>query len=234
MTPKIIINAFLLIVLTSCSSSMVYSPSINLPNEILKKNEFDFHGGFEAMPETRPEKLSGGDQTTLGIHGQVGYGYNDKFNMSIKGWMDLGDRENEIRYGISLNSQFVKAINDKKKIIVLPRVGASFGGIGIGYGLSNSFIFHHAINQKVGYYAGVGGAWGYESLHNQTNDNGERKVPMGFGILGNFGLSWEIQSGIRLNFEVSPIYQINTFDDVDQFIFSPQIGVGYKLWLKDN
>ncbi len=215
--------------LASCSKSMVYSPSINLPNEILKEEEFDFQAGFEAMPEARPEKLKG-SQTTIGLNGQIGYGINDKFNMSAKVWLELKQREGSVRSGLSLNWQFISVLDENKRIIILPRIGISESGFfDFGYGIGSSAIYHHSLNGKIGYYAGIGGVWGFLHLHKDLNDNGEKKIPMGFGVLGNIGLSWEMIYGIRLNFEINPIYQINTFDEIEQVIFSPQIGVGYKI-----
>ncbi|MGB3549031.1 MAG: hypothetical protein WBA17_18800, partial [Saprospiraceae bacterium] len=62
----------LLAALTSCSPSLIYSPSINLTNESLKSGEIDLSGGVELLPETRPDAIRG-NQTTLGVSGQLAY-----------------------------------------------------------------------------------------------------------------------------------------------------------------
>lgn len=220
---------FLIIILSSCSKSLVYSPSINLPNKTLKAKEVDLVGGIELMPEARPEEL-GGKPTTIGLNGQIGYGFSKRINFSIKGWMDIEGRENFTRSGYSLSGQYIVPTKMNSRIILLPRFGIALYGNDIrGYGISSSLIYHESINNKLSVYIGGGLAWGFRFLEKSTNEDGEKKLPMGIGIIGNSGVAFEITKGIRINFELSPILQLNTFDDNQQFIFSPQIGIGYTI-----
>jgi len=52
---------------------------------------------------------------------------------------------------------------------------------------------------------------------------------MGYGLLFNSGFVWDMTQSLRLNVEINPIYQINTFDKKQQFIVSPTIGFGYTF-----
>jgi hypothetical protein len=231
---KIIAIFMTLGLLTSCSKSYVYSPSINLTNQPIKAKEVDIQGGVELLPETRPGELKG-NQTTLGLSGQLSYGFSNRFNLTIKGWADLEGRQSLIRYGYSLNGQFIKTISEGKRVIFLPRIGIALSGSNIGgYGLGTSVVYQNSINQKLSWYGGAGFLWGYRYLDKITNRENEKKIPMGFGIIGNLGIGWQVFSDMRLNCEISPIYQINTFDGNTQILLSPSIGVGFTLNKKQN
>ena len=224
------LSLFILIIISSsCSKSLVYSPSINLPNKTLKAKEVDLMGGIELMPEARPESL-GGRPTTIGMNGQIGFGFSNQINISLKGWVDIEGRENLTRSGYSLSGQYIIPKNLNSRFILLPRVGIALYGRDVkGYGISSSLIYHEVFNNKISVYVGGGLIWGFRFLEKSTNEDGDEKVPMGLGIIGNSGVAFEITKGIRINFELSPILQLNTFDYNQQFIFSPQIGVGYTI-----
>ena len=228
------VTIILLIVLsTSCSKSLVYSPSVNLTNQPLKEKELDLQGGIEMLPETRPEELKEA-QTTFGMSGQLLYGFTDNFSLGIKGWADLEGRENLIRTGFSLNAQFQKTIDENNRIIILPRIGMALNGNEIsGYGIGTSVIYQNVISQKLSWYGGLGLLWGFRYLEKDPNYQNEEKIPMGFGFIGNLGLGYQLSNTFRLNCELSPIYQINTFDENSQLLLSPTVGIGYTLKRKN-
>jgi len=226
---RILLITVLVGTLTGCSRSLVYSPSINLTNKTLKAKEVDLQGGVELMPETRPIALLG-NQTTLGLNGQLSYGFSDKFNLTIKGWVDVEGRENLYRSGYSLAGQFVKTISEDSRLIVLPRIGIGLSGnIISGYGLGTSAIYQKSINQNLSWYGGAGLLWGFRYLGTDLNAQNEEKIPMGIGLMGSMGVGWQLSDGLRLNCEINPIYQINTFDENSQILVSPSIGLGYTL-----
>lgn len=214
---------------SNCTRSLVYSPSIHLTNQALQQKAIDLQGGIELLPETRPEILQGGP-STLGVSGQLAYGFSDKFNLSVKGWADIEGRENVIRSGYSLNGQFIRAFDERNRVLVLPRVGISLNGSDIsGYGLGTSVIYQKSIQQKWSWYGGLGLLWGFRYLEKELNLEKKEKLPMGLGILGNLGIGWQVTKNIRINGELSPAYQINTFDENTNFILSPSIGIGYTI-----
>ena len=45
----------LFLTFSSCIRSVVYSPALDLPHKILEKNEYDFSGAIELMPESNTE-----------------------------------------------------------------------------------------------------------------------------------------------------------------------------------
>lgn len=215
--------------ISSCSSSLVYSPSINLPNQPLKEKEIDLIGGFELLPETRQKAIQG-NPTTMGLNGQVSYGFSDKFNMSLKGWLDIENRLNSTRSGFALNGQFINQISSDSRTILLPRIGIALGGNTIsGYGFGASFIYQKNFIQNFSWYGGIGFLWGFKNLEKEVNSLNERNLPMGIGIIGNLGLSWQFYNKLRLNLELSPVYQVNIFDKNSQLLLSPSISIGYTI-----
>jgi len=200
-----------------------------MTNSPLNDGDVDLQGGIEMLPESRPEKL-GGSNNTLGLNGQLSYGFSNNFNLTMKGWVDIQGREIYHRHGYSIGAQFVKKIDDKSRRIVLPRFGIAFNdGNVAGYGIGGSIIYQSTINDNLSWYGGAGFAWGFRYLEKDLNFNDEEKLPMGFGVLGNLGLGWNLSHSLRLNFELSPIYQLNSFDDNSQFLLAPSVGMGYTI-----
>lgn len=176
------------------------------------------------MPEARPEALTGAP-TTLGLSGQIGYGFSNAFNLAVKGWVDVEGRETRVRYGYSLNGQFLKPLGQENYLIVIPRAGIAFWGNEVqGYGIGASILYHQELGRRMGWYIAGGILWGFKDL-----DKAGDRIPMGFGIASNLGIAWEIAPRFRFNAELCPLYQINTFDETQQFIFTPHIGVGYTI-----
>lgn len=214
---------------TSCSRSAVYSPSLNLPNKTLQKKEIDLQGGFELLPESRPHNLQG-NKTTLGLNGSITYGFSNKFNLAMKSWIDIDGRSNFVRSGYALTGQYIIPRSELASLIVIPRIGIAAQDTDIsGYGIATSIIYHKIVSTSFSTYGGLGFAWGFEDLSKRENVFDKEKLPMGFGLISNFGLSWEFSKHMRINIELNPIYQINTFDEQNDFIISPQLGIGYTI-----
>lgn len=214
--------------LAGCSQSLVYSPAVNIPNKPLREDEVDLQGGVEMLPEARAENI-GGNMTTFGLSGQVGYGFTDNFNMTVRGWADIEEREDYSRSGFALNAQFVKQLNLTSSLIIVPRAGiAMYGDAVDGHGFGLSVFYHKELSEKLGFYGGAGGIWGFHQLmEKDRNEKGVVRAQMGFGVISNIGISWQFFDNFRLNCEINPLYQINSFDQNEQFIVAPQIGVGY-------
>lgn len=220
---------FLVILLASCSKSLLYSPSVNLTATSLKEKQIDLQGGIEMLPEARPDAL-GGNPTTIGAHTQITYGFSDRFNLGIKAWADLEGRENSLRSGYSLNGQFIKELTPQTRLIILPRIGIALDGSSIeGYGVSTSAIYQQTWSDKLSWYGGAGALWGFRYLEKDRNAMGVEKLPMGIAAIGHLGLGWQIAPSFRLNAEVNPIYQLNTFEDKSHILVSPTLGIGYTI-----
>lgn len=71
---KKIILLFLLVSLSGCVPSLVYSPSINLPPQPLKKDKSQLLGGAGLFPETRPDRV----EQKLSAGGELTYRYAEE------------------------------------------------------------------------------------------------------------------------------------------------------------
>lgn len=222
------LSAIMAILLTmqSCSKSLVYSPALNLPSKPLKQNETDIHAAVELFPETRPS--ANGSLTSTGISASLGYGFTEKFSMAGRIWFAL--QSGILRSGISINGHFIRRIDDDQRIIILPRLGVALEQNTIqGYGVSVSSVYSSKFTEKTAIYGGAGLLWGFHHLEQEVNALGTSKTPMGFGLLMHTGFIWDLTPSIRVNMEINPIYQINTFDNSQQFIVSPSLGFGYTF-----
>jgi hypothetical protein len=215
------------ILFTQCAS-VNYSPSLGLPTQALEEKQIDVQGGMELLPEARQE--AGFGRTTLGVQGAISYGFSDRFTMTARGWAAIESIDSAFRGGYALQGRINKQLSEKNNLLFIPQAGIAMNGNSLdGYGASGSIIYQHLIHDKMSYYAGGGLAWGINTLRLQTNERGEEKLPMGFGVFGHMGLAWQFYDKLRLNVELHPVYQLNTFDDVQHLLFAPHIGVAYTL-----
>lgn len=210
----------------SCNRSLVYSPALNLPSKPLKQNETDIHTAVEFFPETRPSSKS--RLTSAGISTSLGYGFSDRFNMYGRLWITA--KSEMIRSGMSINGHIIRRIDENQNLTIMPRIGVVMYNNSIqGYGFSASSIYTSRFTKNTSIYGGAGLLWGIHYLGEDINSNGESKIPMGFGLLMHAGFVWDLTSSIRVNIEINPIYQINTFDQSQQLVISPTLGLGYTF-----
>ncbi len=222
---------FVTMILVASCSSQVYSPSLNLTTNTLKEKQLDLHGGVEMMPETIPEEI--GSKATLGLNGQVSYGFSDRFNLTSKGWFSFKEFTENLRGGYSLSAQVIKKKSEHSSIIILPKLGFTFNGpIVTGYGIETALVYQNKIANHLSWHGGSGVLWGFHGLGKDYNSREQLRSPMAFGIMGYLGMGWQFYDKFRLNAEVNPIYQINTFEKSTHFIISPTVGLGYTIKTK--
>jgi len=98
-----------------------------------------------------------------------------------------------------------------------------------GFGLSNSLIWKYQASGKLNYYFGFGAAFGHTAFRapdvRLTND----RPPMGFAGLAHLGLQWAFAKKAYLNLEANPIFLLNTYDQENWLLLSPQLSIGYTL-----
>lgn len=219
----------LLFVFSSCTRSLVYNPAMMLPHQPLKEKEIDIQAGVGMLPETRKDVYED-RKATLGIQGHLSYGFTPSFSMTLKGWADLQNQENVFRSGYSLMGQFVHQLNSQERLYFVPEMGLALGGRDIdGYGVRISTIYHNSFSGSIAGYGGLGFMFGFKDFEETTNNNNERKLPVGYGVTGTLGFVWKYSKEIRLNCELAPIFQMNTFDDTNYFLVSPTIGIAYTI-----
>lgn len=210
---------WLLLSLTNCTKSLVYSPSLNLPPEPLKKNQVQLLGGVGYLPETRPHKTK--ENIAVGGEAAIRYAISDYFTFQLKGWQDFSDNLNDDRSGFSIavivmlndSSDFRYALIPTGALLVADGDFEGGGGaipIGFWYTKYNPFNF----------YASIGPAFGMRDLTKE-------KAEWGWGVLLNLGAGILIQDHLTLNLEISGIKQVNEYDKREDFILVPGLNIGY-------
>ena len=212
---KLVVIVLMWIMFSGCSS-LLYSPSVGLPTNPLKNGELDLHGGVELFPETAPDDIM--TKTSSGATLQIGYGLSDKNSLYLRGWFSSAGEE-ESRGGISLHliSQLKKFEN--AGLYFIPKIGYALDGFAHGIGFELPIIYQYCFNNKVSVFGGLGGAYGTE-----LDDKA-----WGWGFTSHVGAGFQLSENLRINTELTGVYQNNSSDDVSHFIISPAIGLGYTF-----
>jgi len=222
---RIALSFWTFFLFSNCTSSFIYSPSINLPPKPLQKGQLEVLGGFAFLPESRPQTTK--SKTAFGGEATFRYAVCDHFSLQTKAWKDFSENVDASRSGISTST--IAMLNDSSATryalistaaFVFDREGLEGGGGGLRLGIS--FLKYN----PVALYGAIGPAFG---LRNLSHDNNE----WGWGILGNFGISTFIVDRITVRFEAACIHQINKYDKRTDFLISPSINIGY-LFLSES
>ncbi|MFN3195651.1 MAG: hypothetical protein ACE364_06880 [Chlorobiota bacterium] len=227
-------SIFLLIALLfiGCSSSLVYSPSLQLDKNQPEKEEVTLSGNLTLLPETRPYSLTfpgleveQGDRTSIGLDGRIGYGFSESFNLEGRGWIDI-DRVSGKRGGLAIASSYYFNDDEKLSYFLKPAVGIVIDNgqyEGLGFEVPAGIVYD--FNERFYNYTGVGLAYGARSTSIQENGNRE----IGFGFIGHFGFGYLLNDIVSVRAEFTPIQQINMYDETEPFIMSATIGLSLSL-----
>lgn len=210
-----LVEIVLMWIMFSGCSSLLYSPSVGLPINPLRNGDFDLNGGVEMFPETAPDDIM--TETSAGATLQIGYGLSDKNSLHLRGW--FSSAEEESRGGISLHLISQLKNFENANLYFIPKIGYAFDGFAHGIGFELPIIYQYRFNDKFSMFGGLGGAYGTE-----LDD-----VSRGWGITSHLGAGFQLSENLRLNMELTGVYQNNSSDDVRHFIISPAIGLGYTF-----
>jgi hypothetical protein len=73
--------ALILLSSCGCSKSLVYSPTLNLPSQPLKKHTFQIQGGAALLPEARPKVTS--SEAAWGMEASIRYAVSDQLTLQF-------------------------------------------------------------------------------------------------------------------------------------------------------
>jgi len=211
-----------LLIVSGCTPSLVYSPSINLPPEPLNGGQFQITGGVGMLAEARPHRMD--DEVASGQDLTLRYSPFDRFTLQIKGWKDISNNLGEQRSGLSYtNIILLNKINSKIRFGLVPTgaflfVNNDLEGGGGAMQLAAWFPKYWLINPYVAFGAGFG-------IREITDTNNQ----WGWGYIGNVGLATLIRNHITLNMEISGIKQVNEWENITHYILAPSFNVGFQL-----
>jgi len=187
---------------------------MNLPAKEMKVRDIQINGGLEALPETRPAEISG-KLVSIGPSVNTSFGIGKGSIASVRYWFGP---EN---FGGSLNAHIAVKLSENSRLFVTPRYGFLFDGSEAAHGFGLSLTYHKTLSNVLGIYSGGGIILGYYSGHDGT------------AFVSNTGIS--IESGsFYFNVEVNPIYQLNHEENINHFLVSPSISVGFRFSVKDK
>ncbi len=216
------LNFVCFLMFSSCTPSLVYSPSVNLPPAPLSKKKIQVVGGVGWLPETRPHRI--GKETAVGGEFTFRYGVSDYFTMQFKGWYDLSDNIEEKRYGLSYSN--IILLNDKNsrtRFGFIPTVAFAFGGRGLeGGGGAGQLVVWLPNHHKIHPYLALGPAVGIRNLE-------EHPKQWGWGWVLNSGVALKLSKNIAVNLEVAGIQQINKYEGRSNFVVAPSINLSMTL-----
>jgi hypothetical protein len=220
---KNVIFLFLLWNIFVGCSSIVYSPTIDLPARPLKKGQGQFVYGVGMLAETRPKET--GKKLDLGHEIFVRYGFGENFSFQEKVWADISEIENKWRGGISASGIFV--LNDstsKFRFGVMPTLAFLFDGKPVeGGGGAVPIILWFPRIETFHFYTAMGPAIGLRDAI------GKKKPQWGWGIVTNVGFSAVPSSVMSINVEIVGILQVNEYDKIIHFIIAPGVKVGWNF-----
>lgn len=188
----------------------------------------EISGGIELLPETRPQET--GSNSSIGYQARLRYAFTDKLVLGIKTWGDITGTFNRFRSGYSLSAQTFRALSERDRILFIPKIGFAMSDNEVaGFGASASFLYQYQFHTNFSLYTGAGFLWGFYELEQALNNEMESRYPMGYGINANLGIAYRFNQKLRLNAELNPLYQINSFDQVENLILAPSFSLAYRF-----
>lgn len=210
---------------TSCTSSLVYSPTINLPTEPLKQHQVEANGGILYLPETRPHRAD--RNMSFGFDGLLRYGLTDRVSLQAKGWRALKDLRGDSRSGFSLGSLVtLSAPSSTWQYGLIGQGGFVLWNSDIeGGGGSLSVVTWAPQFHSMKPYAGLGFIVGRRNSNSGNSDSFE----WGWAITNNLGLNTTFSKHFGLNIELVTLYTKNEYDNYTKFLISPSLGLFAKF-----
>ncbi|MEE9442731.1 MAG: hypothetical protein V3V99_08695 [candidate division Zixibacteria bacterium] len=217
------ILSFLIIVSSlismGCTSSLVYSPTINLPVRPMTQKQAQFLGGVGYFPETRPEVTK--EKTAFGGEATFRMALCDHYSLQFKGWKDLSENRRDDRFGFSFGTMAIVKNSPNYKLSISPTAALVFGDGSLeGGGAGMPFSFWFTKFNSVNLYASVNPVFGVRA---QVREKRE----WGWGIITNIGTSILVKNHLTINLELSSVKQVNVYEDKRNNFLCPSVNIGY-------
>ncbi|MBX3042420.1 MAG: hypothetical protein KIT33_07100 [Candidatus Kapabacteria bacterium] len=225
------IIAFTLIAVSFIScQSLVYSPSINLPDKI-QKDETTLMLAYERLPLTYYDEAK--NLSNDGFMMSLQHSFSDKFALQSKYFASINSMKNDIRFkhGASISGYFLLSQpSSDYKYYIVPTFGMSLeeneimlgtGGVWIAMQVPELYFIEPYFALGV-LYGNTFYSQSYSQGFRQYNTNND-----GIAIVPNIGTYIALTSRIKLNIEITLPFFSN-FDYSDAY-FVPTLGFRYKF-----
>ncbi len=218
-----ILSVFVIIILvggiSGCASSLVYSPSIQLPVQPLKKDQGQAGFGMVLLPETRPSAV--GQKTSIGGEGFLRYAFSNKFSLQGRYWHNL-ESDNNL-FGTSISGTYIFGDSSSSTHYGLTcATAALFSGSSVEGGGSSVIgsVWLPKLSADIRPFCSLGAIIGYRHLNTTPKE-------WGAGLLLQGGLAWSLSQVWTLHFEGSFITQMNFYEDISHGI--PSLSVATSI-----
>ncbi len=223
--PFLFLLLFLIFQAIGCISSLVYSPSLNLPPQPLQYNDGQAIAGYSSLAETRPDRVN--QNTSPGEEFLFRFGISNHVSLQIKAWKDISeDDDKNQRNGLSIGSLI--ALNDSMNTLrfgLMPMVGVVFDISKIeGGGGYCPFIIWLPHYKWIYPSIAFGPIVGIRDIVTEPD-----KKQWGWGIISNFGIGFRIVTVVHLNAEISYIIQNDEINHLSYSFFSPSVSLGINF-----
>ncbi len=203
--------------LESCHSSYIYNTSLLLPAEPMKEADIQITGELGMLPEALPESAGNHAIFSGGILAR--YAVTQSFYLdarvyaTLNNGFDLTDNPSGAGAGFNIilndiHSDFVYGL----RLSYERAWTGSDDGDGIGLQVFSWLPSFYSIRPFAA--IGTGFAIGDDGL-------------LGYGLVGNFGVSYELVNNLNLNLEFSPIMQINTENKISHGVYTATAGLSW-------
>jgi hypothetical protein len=213
------------VLLTGCASSLVYSPSVQLPTSPLRAGSGQLMVGGEFLPETRPIAVP--QDAEPGATGLIRYAFSDHLTLQAKSWFALNNTSADLS-GISLSGIVPFGDTGSRSLRFGTMISIAFlsdnenGDLAIGgTGFSASLLAWLPISSdKLTLYGSFGPAYG---VRNASYDS------EGYGAILSLGLAYNFCSSLSANLECAGVLARDLYDLTTNIIISPSFDLGWKF-----
>jgi hypothetical protein len=222
------------LLVTSCTRSLIYDPSLQLPSMPLKPGGLQVALGAAYLPETRPDTI--GRMGVVGVTSQLRVGFSDYLTVGAKYWSAFsnlpdgttaGDEGRYYRGGLS--GELAVRVSDSSA--TLKRSVIARSGLAFGEGPNNyvqidggGVALQYALTARPGdmmLSAAIGGIFGFHDF-----DSGEDQ--WGLGGIVNLGASYELFDGFDVVADLSALLYYDANQPKTVVTAAPAISISYS------
>jgi hypothetical protein len=202
--------------LSSCATSLVYDPTLQLPQRHLEPGEVQIGAGSVFMPETRPDAVSRAGSIGISTMGRAAV--NERLTIGGKHWFtfvsdDPSPQNSSLEYRAGLSGELWYNLDDSTSSLVA-RGAMLFGesgygsvaidGGGVGAQYARRFV---PFDADVTLHAAAGLVFGFRDLMISSGN-----PQWGTGVLANFGGALNITGRLDLTADIAALvyYDANT------------------------